>query len=182
MNENLKASLSLRGIGDGIFQSDQDIVKFSMQEVDFVKDAAKRCSRRRARICAHQSNENSLHEMMIAICSDSYIHPHRHIGKSESFHIIEGKVDVVVLNDDGGIMEIVKLGDQSTGRNFYYRLSNAHYHTLLIHSDMLVVHEVTNGPFSREQTELAPFAPPEEEPVMAMKYIEKLKKQACEYR
>ena len=155
----------LNCIGEGIYQSEERIVKLSNEDIRFIKNAAHNTPRKRARICTHQSNENDLHEMIIAICSDSYIHPHRHIGKSESFHIIEGRVDVVVFSDDGKIMEIVELGDQSTGSNFYYRLSNSYYHTLLIYSDMLVVHEVTNGPFSREETELAPFAPSEDDPI-----------------
>jgi len=179
---DIKEFPQLSCIGEGIYQSDQDIVKLSLDEINFIKEMARDNPRKRARICAHQSGDDTLHEMMIAICLDSYIHPHRHLGKSESFHIIEGKVDVVVLADNGKIMEIVELGDQSTGMNFYYRLSNANYHTLLIHSDMLVVHEVTNGPFLKEQTELAPFAPTEEDSIGVLKYIENLKNESCGYK
>jgi len=164
-------------IGDGIYQSNLEIVKISRKEINFIKEVAKKNPRKRARICAHKSNEQSLHEMMIAICSDSYIHPHRHLGKSESFHVVEGEVDVVVMTDDGDIKEIVELGDPSSGRNFYYRLSNADFHTLIIWTDMLVVHEVTNGPFLPEETELAPFAPSETNHSEALQYIHGLKNQ-----
>lgn len=177
MNEmTLETPSHLRCIGDGIYQSKLEIVKVSKSDIDFIKNAAQNVQRKRARICAHLSNEQPLHEMMIALCSDSYIHPHRHIGKSESFHIVEGIVDVVVMNDDGSIKEVVELGDQSTERNFYYRLSNSYFHTLIIHSAILVVHEVTNGPFLQEQTEMAPFAPNESETSDAARYIEQLKK------
>jgi hypothetical protein len=37
------------------------------------------------------------------------------------------------------------------------------FHTLLIRGEFLVVHEVTNGPFVRDRTVLAPFAPSAEE-------------------
>lgn len=175
MNTEIPNHLSC--IGNGIYQSNMEIVKISQDDINFIKNAAKNVERKRARICAHISNDQPLHEMMIALCNDSYIHPHRHLGKSESFHIVEGMVDVVVMNDDGSVKEVVKLGDHSTGRNFYYRLSNAFFHTLIIHTAMLVVHEVTNGPFVQEQTELAPFAPNESDTSAAVKYIDKLKTQ-----
>ena len=117
--------------------------------------------RKRARICTHRSNDDALHEMLIAISADSYIHPHKHINKIESFHIVEGLVDMVVFDDFGGVVDVVELGDVSTGKNFYYRLSDSMFNSLLIHSDFLVVHEVTNGPFVENETTLAPFAPSE---------------------
>jgi hypothetical protein len=40
-------------------------------------------------------------------------------------------------------------------------MSQPFFHTLLIRSDILIVHEITNGPFVREGTRLAPFAPAE---------------------
>ena len=47
------------------------------------------------------------------------------------------------------------------GRPFYYRMSKPFFHTLLIRSDILVVHEITNGPFQKGETVFAPFAPDE---------------------
>ena len=166
-------------IGDGIYQSNDSIVKLSGKEIDFLRAEVNRSVKKRARICAHRTDEDPLHEMLIVIGADSYIHPHRHLGKSESFHIIEGEVDIVIFADDGNIEEIIELGDLQSGKKFYYRLDDAKYHTLLIHSEILVVHEVTNGPFSRELTKLAPFAPSEEDRVEALRYIDNLKKKAC---
>ena len=174
---NNKILNHLTEIGEGIYQSNLEIVKISEHDINFIKEVAKTTPRKRARICAHQSNQHALHEMMIAICADSYIHPHRHIGKSESFHVIEGEVDVVVMSDNGGIKEVVELGDSKSNRNFYYRLSNAYFHTLIIKSDLLVVHEVTNGPFLPTETELASFAPQESESEAANEYMSSLMKQ-----
>jgi cupin fold WbuC family metalloprotein len=107
--------------------------------------------------------------MMIALRGDSYIRPHKHPGKSEAFHVIEGAVDVVVLDDGGEICEVVPLGSDGTGA-FYYRMSRPQFHTLLIKSDILVVHEITNGPFVAGATVFAPFAP-EEGTGAAVRYI-----------
>jgi hypothetical protein len=45
---------------------------------------------------------------------------------------------------------------------------------LLIRSDLLVMHEVTNGPFTEGQTILAPFAPPEDQADRAKAYMAEL--------
>jgi cupin fold WbuC family metalloprotein len=165
------AGIELRKINDEVFIAQTHIVRLGAQQVDFLKRQAASNQRRRARICAHRANEDRLHEMLIAIAADSYIHPHKHLSKVESFHIVEGSVDVVVFDDAGAIVEVLELGDISTGRSFYYRLSDSLYHTLLIHGDVLVVHEVTNGPFLREQTILAPFAPAESQRDEARAYM-----------
>ena len=143
-------------------------------EIAFLKRQAQMSPRKRARICAHKSNSDPLHEMLIAISSDSYIHPHRHINKSESFHILDGEVDVVVFDNDGNIEDVIQLGAKGSGRNFYYRLSESAFHTLLIRPDVLVVHEVTNGPFATDGTVLAPFAPKEDQAEAVQTYMQDL--------
>jgi cupin fold WbuC family metalloprotein len=155
------AGIKLRKVNDEVFVAEAQIVRMGARQISFLKQQAARNARGRARICAHRSNHDSLHEMLIAISAESYIHPHKHLSKIESFHIVEGAVDVIMFDDAGSVIDVIELGDISTGRNFYYRLSDSVFHTLLIHGDFLVVHEVTNGPFVREETILAPFAPPE---------------------
>jgi cupin fold WbuC family metalloprotein len=165
---------ALRKINNEVFVADESIVRIGAEQIIFLKQQALSSNRKRARICTHRSNDDALHEMLIAISASSYIHPHKHTSKVESFHIIEGLVDVVVFDDDGAIIDVVEMGDVSTGKNFYYRLSDGLFHTLLIHSDFLVVHEVTNGPFVANETILASFAPPESSYEEALAYIANL--------
>ena len=150
-------------ISDEVFVATPALVTFGVEHIAFLKGQALTTAHRRARICAHRSPEDSVHEMLIVIAASSYIRPHRHVGKSESFHIVEGIVDIVILDDLGDVTDVVELGDSSSGRAFYYRLEESKFHTLVIHMPMLVVHEVTNGPFIHEETILAPFAPAEEQ-------------------
>jgi cupin fold WbuC family metalloprotein len=156
--------MSIRRINDEVFVAEGSIVRFGAAEIAFVKEKAAASARRRARICAHQDSDELLHEMLIGIAPDSYIHPHRHTAKVESFHVVEGVVDVVIFDDAGAVREVVPLGVGDPSRSFFYRLSESAFHTLLIRSDWLVIHEVTNGPFRREETVLAPFAPDESAP------------------
>jgi len=173
--------MNLDKINEEVFVARDPIVRFGDEEIAFLKRQAQASPRRRARICAHKTNADALHEMVIAIAADSYIHPHRHVGKSESFHIVEGEVDVVVFDDAGEISEVIRLGAPASGRSFYYRLSESAFHTLLIRTDFLIVHEVTNGPFDRDRTVLAPFAPPEDRADQAHAYMNRVAERAARY-
>jgi cupin fold WbuC family metalloprotein len=176
------AGIALRKVNDEVFVAEARVVRAGAQQVAFLKRQAAANARRRARICAHRTNEDRLHEMLIAISSDSYIHPHKHLRKSESFHIVEGTVDIVMFDDAGAVTDVIELGDVASGRNFYYRLSDSVFHTLVIHGDFLVMHEVTNGPFVREETVLAPFAPGEERRDAALAYMAGVARAAAAWR
>ena len=125
----------------------------------------------------HPSSDDTLNEMFIGNRRDSYIRPHKHPGKSEAFHVVHGAVDIVVFDDDGGIARIVPLGNvdgSAAGRAFYYRMSSAFFHTLVIRSDILVVHEITNGPFVAGGTLFGAFSPDEADTQAAARYQQQL--------
>lgn len=153
-----------------VFLAEGPISAIGQPELNALRAAVKASAKRRARINAHLNGEDALHEMIIAIDPSSYIRPHKHPGKSEAFHVIEGEVDIVVFTDEGEIDRIVPLGPPGSGRPFYYRMSSAFFHTLIIRSDMLVVHEITNGPFRPSATVFADFAPDDREAEKAAAY------------
>jgi cupin fold WbuC family metalloprotein len=137
------------------------IVTVDAAAIDALKRDARRNPRRRIRLCAHQGVDDRLHEMLIVHARDTYVRPHRHLGKSESFHVIEGDVDVVIFDDEGGISEVIRMGTVASGRPFFYRIATPLFHTLMIRSAELVFHETTNGPFNRADMVFAPWAPDE---------------------
>lgn len=152
----------------------EPVVRVSRQDVDFLKETAEHNKRKRIRLCTHGSIEDTLHEMVITHAKGTYVRPHKHLGKIESFHVIEGTVDVVVFDDAGNITGTTRMGDYQSGRTFYHRLSQPTYHTLLITSDVLVFHEITNGPFRREDTIWAPWAPEERDVESVSRFTEEL--------
>jgi len=166
---------SIRRVNEEVFIAAADVVQLDAQAIDFVKRQALNNARGRARICAHKSTSDTLHEMIIAIRADSYIRPHRHPNKVESFHLIEGDVDVIILSDAGDIEDIVRLGKN---KNFYYRLNVPHYHTLLIQSPVVVVHEITNGPFEAKSNDFGTFSP-EEHTEGVFQYVADLKEKTA---
>jgi cupin fold WbuC family metalloprotein len=154
-----------------VFVAEGPIAAIGQADIDILRFAVKSSPKKRARINAHCNDEDTLHEMIIAIDAKSYIHPHRHPGKSEAFHIVEGEVDIVVFAENGDIDRVVELGAPGSGRAFYYRMSDAFFHTLIIRSDVLIVHEITNGPFRLGQTEFADFAPKDTDTDKAESYM-----------
>ena len=137
------------------------IAAIGSAEINFLKRKVAGNKKGRVRINFHQDNSDLLHEMMIAIRPDSYIRPHKHPDKSEPFHIIYGAVDIVVFEDDGTIREVVSLAAKDESKAFYYHMSRPFFHTLIINSDLLVVHEITNGPFAKDGAIFGSFAPAE---------------------
>ena len=142
-----------------VLYAEDPIVQVDREDIEFLVGRAAKNPRKRVRLCAHKNVDDKLHEMLIVHARDCYVRPHKHLSKSESFHIISGVVDIVLLNETGQIIEVVPMGDYGTGRKFFYRLADPYYHTLLIHSDYVVFHEITNGPFNRADTIFAPWAP-----------------------
>jgi cupin fold WbuC family metalloprotein len=151
--------MRLKRISNEVSIADEPIVKLAQSDLEELKRSLAASTLGRSRICAHKESTDALHEMLIALAQKTYIRPHKHFGKSESFHVIEGAVDVVLFSDAGAISDVIPLGELSSGRLFYYRLSDPIYHTLLIRTELVVLHEITNGPFKREDTAFAPWAP-----------------------
>ena len=148
-------------IGPEVLVAGRPIVTLTSDDIVDLKERASRNIRRRIRVCAHQNVNDPVHEMLIVMARGCYIRPHRHVGKSESFHIIEGAIDLVVFDDVGVVTEIVRLGDYSSGDPFYYRGQGDVYHTVRVRSEYAVFHESTNGPFRREDSPAAPWSPEE---------------------
>ena len=150
------------------------IVKIDASDIATLKQKAKQNPRKRIRICAHSDISDSIHEMLIVHEKHCYVQPHKHINKTETFHIIEGIADIILFNEEGHIDQSIRMGDFMSGRKFFYRLPPSRYHTVLIHSDVLVFHEITNGPFKPEETVWAPWSPEEIDKDEVSRYMAKL--------
>jgi cupin fold WbuC family metalloprotein len=165
-----------------VFIAEGPVAEIGVDAIETLREAARRSAKHRARINMHAESDDLLHEMIIAIDRDSYIRPHRHPGKSESFHIVDGAVDVVIFDDTGEITRVVSLSADPRQGNFYYRMSQALFHTLIIRTEQLIVHEVTNGPFRPDGTDFAGFAPPDIAPDAAAAYMEELTRRVAVFR
>jgi len=165
-----------------VLYAEDPIVQVDREDIDFLVRRAFENPRKRVRLCAHRNVGDKLHEMLIVHARDCYVRPHKHTGKSESFHIVSGVVDIILFDEAAAIVDVVPMGDYSTGRKFFYRLADPYYHTLLIRSDYVVFHEITNGPFDRADTIFAPWAPVETEAAAVGNFMKELARSVDDWR
>lgn len=173
MMENTDVS-PLQAISAGVFGVAGPIVTVTRRMIDQLEAVAAAQPLKRARLCAHRSSEDPLHEMLIVLARGTYIRPHRHFGKSESFHVIEGTCNLVLFDDMGDIQRVISLGTYESGKIFFYRLSEAMYHTVLVTSERFIIHETTNGPLRPHDSEFAVWSPAAEDANAARDYVNAL--------
>jgi cupin fold WbuC family metalloprotein len=174
MADMILGSIEVSALSDEVFVAKAPVIRVDMVTIEALKLKAAASNLKRSRLCAHKHSDSTLHEMLIVLSKGCYVRPHRHDQKSESFHVVEGLVDVVLFDENGGITEVVKMGDSQSGLDFYYRISDPIFHTPIMRSDVVVLHETTNGPFNKEDTIYAPWAPEEDDSEAVQSYLEQL--------
>jgi len=119
----------------------------------------------RTRFCLHRSTADAIQEMLIVYRRDSLVKPHRHQGKSESYHVIEGEALILIFGDDGQVIERLHLGPPASGLRFSARIDSPMYHCTVPLTDFFCVVEVTSGPFDKaaSESDMAPWAPTDPE-------------------
>ena len=138
-----------------VIHNKKDIVSINKIDIDELKILAKNDPDKRARICLHKDDEEPVQEMIIALYKDCYIIPHRHINKSESYHIIEGELKIIFFDDNGTKIDSVILSSRRHQYPHLCRISNISWHTVIPLEEYVILHEVTNGPFKKNETEYA---------------------------
>ena len=157
-----------------VLYTSDSITTVDRLEIENFKILADHNERKRVRLCTHADSNQVLHEMLIVHGRSAYVRPHKHPGKTESTHVIEGLVDIVLFTDDGKIDRVLNMGDYASGKIFYYRMDAPVFHTLIIRSDVLVFHETTNGPFNRNATVFAPWSPDDADATSVSNFISDL--------
>ena len=155
------------------------VIRILGEEISDLKRRASANPRKRVRLCAHRGHADEVHEMFIAVARGCYLRPHRHLGKSESFHVIEGEADVVLFEEDGQVLDVIALGSYSSGKAVYYRISDPSFHALLIRSEFFLYHETTGGPFDPQRTQFPAWAPDGVDPGTAAAYLSDLERRAA---
>jgi cupin fold WbuC family metalloprotein len=170
--------LKMRREAEEVFIADEPIVSVGREEIEFLKSVVPTTTRKRVRLCAHTSSENTLHEMFVVYTNCTYVRPNLHLGKDEALHILEGEADFFFFDEQGNILEVIHLGDATTGRQIYCRVPAHKYHTIVMNSPTLVIHEVTPGPFVRSDTVWADWAPEENDLEGVSQFVSRLSEAA----
>jgi cupin fold WbuC family metalloprotein len=142
-----------------VFHNADDYAVVGPEWIERLKKTALTSPLRRSRLCLHRSDDDKLHEMVIALARDCLFPPHRHTAKSESFHIIDGRLIIVIFKDDGTSLRSLLLTSAGKGGALCYRMCKPSFHAVLPLDEVVVFHEVTNGPFVKNEAVFADWAP-----------------------
>jgi cupin fold WbuC family metalloprotein len=161
---------------NAIIQNKKDLIFYKKNIIDKIKKLAEKTPNKRARLCIHQSIKNKTNEMIIALKKGSYIQPHIHPNsKSESYHVIEGKMNVFIFSKDGKKKKVIKMGDYKSNLNFFYRMNRGYFHLPIAVSRWCVYHEIYSGPFKKNlDVKYAKWAPKESDKLIVNKFLKKI--------
>lgn len=162
-----------------VFYTASSPVSATADDLRMIENHARNSSRGRARLCAHPDAQDGLHEMLICLMRHCYVRPHRH-SKVESALILSGECDLVLFDEQGKVVDLRSLGPFGSGRPFFVRLGQPTFHTYLIRTESLLFLETTPGPFDRNQTEYAEWAPDEKGSVD--RFLQDLERRVAKWR
>ena len=141
----------LEKLSDGVFRSSGAYSVLTPEYVNLIKEDALANHLKRSRINFHDTDESSVHEMILCLHESTRLNVHRHINKTESFHLIEGVLAVVLFaNDSTGILDTIII--RSGYSSCFYRLNHSIDHLVVPLSEFVIMHETTSGPFSSDLT------------------------------
>jgi glucose-6-phosphate isomerase len=143
----------LEQIAPNLFRKQGDLGVLLEADIERVVAAATAHPLGRARINFHGTDEDLVHEMVIAMTPRSSGAPHLHHSKSESFHLISGSLGIGFYDAAGRLDRAVLL---SEGAARFYRLSGPTAHMPIALSEVAVFHETTNGPFVKGVSSTTP--------------------------
>ena len=175
----MRYPVSLRAQNPEVYYSDDAIVTADDATIAELKRIAGQNPRLRSRLCTHPDPSSGLHEMLIVHHRQAYVRPHRHSGKPESFHLIEGTAHVVIFDDAGQISDVLDMAPYGQRKLCYYRMPDEVFHTILITSEWLVFHETTAGPFDPSRTAFPDWAPDGSDAAAAGRYMTRLASEAA---
>lgn len=108
------------------------------------------------RFCLHHDNEALIQEMVIAITNRALFPPHKHpLGKSESIHIISGELATFIFNEDGNVIDIIRLSCSINNAKLQ-RIEGNTWHLPICLSETVVYHETLVGPYNKSNDVFIP--------------------------
>lgn len=143
--------------------------------IEQVKARARTSPRGQFRLCLHQSTQDPVQEMIIAQGHEVFYPPHCHPDTSVSVQLLEGRLAVLIFDDDGSVIERHDLQPQGQGGEFCLWLAKGCWHMNVPCSPMTVFYETLAGPFLREQANRFPaWGPDPGDPQAVREYLRSL--------
>ncbi len=149
-----------------------DHASVSKEVVNDLKKISADLGHKSVRICLHPGVDSRLQDMVVLIPKSQYFAPHKHLDRSESYHLIEGEAALFMFDEAGAVLECTVLNSSGT---FLYRTRGDQFHALVPLSDQLIYHEARQGPFVPSGDSIFPdWAPHRDNSDQGLLFLKKL--------
>jgi len=141
----------------------KDILEIGSETMAELLRLAEESPMKRSRILMHGNPKEFVQDMVLVVLGNSYVRPHRHPKtKAESYHIIQGELDVYIFDDLGKVLKKIEMGDQDSNKIFICRFTSGVWHMPVPKTSQVVYHEIYTGPFNKESdVEYSKWSPDE---------------------
>ncbi len=123
------------------------------------------------RLCLHEGPDALLHDMIVVQYGGQYFRPHKHLEKSESYHMIEGEMGIFIFDDEGKAVDACRM---NTSNTTVYGVGTGMYHTNFPLTEVAVYHESRPGPFVSGDSVFASWAPDGNDEAEAGRFVAEL--------
>lgn len=130
-------------------------------EFNNLKEQARESTRLRSHLNLHESLDANVQRLFIATEPDTYIRPHRHpqSHKWELFVVLDGKIELLLFNNEGDITERVMLTPDGIRA---VQIPPLTWHGYICHQSGTLALEVKEGAYiPTAEPDFAPWAPAE---------------------
>lgn len=135
-----------------------------------VSEDALKNPRKRMNYNFHEDDEELLQRMLNALEPGTYLPPHKHTEKVEVFLLLRGKIQVLLFDDSGEIVEVKQL-DPIAGE-YGVEIPAGIWHTIFVQESGSVIYEIKEGPYvPGVGVDFAPWAPKPEEMMDVENYM-----------
>jgi cupin fold WbuC family metalloprotein len=139
------------------------MIKITTELLDTVTEQARTSPRLRMNYNFHEELSDPVQRLLNVVEPWTYIRPHKHTTKEESFVLLRGKVLAVSFNDDGTIRDHAVLSNSTGVLGIEFEENTFHMITSLETGS--AVFEIKEGPFvPHTEGSSAPWAPKEGTP------------------
>ncbi|MBM79176.1 MAG: hypothetical protein CMJ78_01120 [Planctomycetaceae bacterium] len=143
LNDESLVTIDESGKSIAYFATEANIA-IDRKVIEELKKTSKILGKRDIRICLHNSRDSSLHSMINLIYKKEKHVPHKHIEKSECYHMIEGQMKITTFDEKGKIVDVCILDRNDT---FVFRIGKDTFHTTIPETELVIFHETRPGPF-----------------------------------
>nr|WP_302830116.1 WbuC family cupin fold metalloprotein [uncultured Bacteroides sp.] len=94
----------------------------------------------------HASMDEPVHRMLNALEPDTYLPPHRHVDKEETYLLLRGSMWVLFYDDYGNVTDKVLLNPLEG--KYGLEIPSGTWHSIIVLESGTVIFEIKKGPYS----------------------------------